>query len=174
MIYGTAKYFRLALLIFVLGGLSGCLKAQSDSRPETTTTVILIRHAERDNFMILNAQGREHAQALVSAAGDMGITAIYSPDLERCLDTVTPLANHLGVGITLTPKIGKETVDKIVREILSAHKGEVVLLVANGSGNLRSLHQRLGGTGDGPYPYGDLYIYTIPHHGPVKVVKKRY
>jgi hypothetical protein len=80
----------------------------------------------------------------------------------------------LGIDITLTPKISKETIDKIVREMLSAHWGEVVLLVANGSGNLRSLHQRLGATGEGPYPYGDLYIYTIPAEGPVKVIKSRY
>ena len=95
----------------------------------------------------------------------MGITAIYSPDLEHNLDTVTPLARHLGIEITLTPRISKPMVDKIVREILTKHTGEVVLLVGNGSGNLRSLHRRLGGTREGLYQYGDLYIYTIPDQG---------
>jgi len=111
---------------------------------------------------------------LVDALSNMDITAIYSPNLERCLDTVAPLANHLAIDITLIPRISKDTADKIVAEILTKHAGEVVLLVGNGSGNLRSLHQRLGGTGDGPYPYGELYIYTIPDQGPVKVVKSRY
>jgi hypothetical protein len=104
----------------------------------------------------------------------MGITAIYSPNLERNLDTVAPLANHLGIDITLIPRISKPVVDKVVREILTKHKGEVVLLVGNGSGNLRSLHHRLGGTGEGPYQYGDLYIYTTPDQGPFKVIKSRY
>jgi hypothetical protein len=104
----------------------------------------------------------------------MGITAIYSPNLKRNLDTVTPLASHLGLDITLTPKIKKALVDKIILEILSKHTGEVILLVGNGSGNLRSLHHRLGGTGDGPYQYGDLYIYSIPDQGPVKVIESRY
>jgi hypothetical protein len=104
----------------------------------------------------------------------MGIAAIYSPNLERNLETVRPLANHLELDISLTPKIKKPLVDKIVGEILNKHTGEVVLLVGNGSGNLRSLHHRLGGTGDGPYQYGDLYIYSITDQGPVKVIKSRY
>ena len=168
---------RLLILafIFLLVGCSvGCAGSKVPSKPGTTTTVILIRHAERDNFFILTAQGRERAKALVDTVSDMGITAIYSPDLERNLDTVTPLANHLGIDITLTPRISHPMVDKIVSKILTKHVGEVVLLVGNGSGNLRSLHNRLGGTGDGPYQYGDLYIYSIPEQGPVKVIKARY
>lgn len=164
----------LAIIFLLLGSSVGYTGSKVHSKPETTTTVILIRHAERDNFFNITAQGRERAKALVDAVSDMGITAIYSPDLERNLDTVTPLANHLGIDIILTPRISKPMVDKIVREILNKHTGEVVLLVGNGSGNLRSLHHRLGGTGDGPYQYGDLYIYSIPDRGPVKVIKSRY
>ena len=104
----------------------------------------------------------------------MGISAIFSPDLERNLDTVRPLANHLGIDITLIPRITPQTVHGIAGEILAHHRGKTVLLVGNGSGNLRALHQRLGGKGDGPYQYGDLYIYTIPDQGPVKIVKSRY
>jgi len=168
------RLFILAIIFLFLGCSVGCTGSKVDSKSGTTTTVILIRHAERDNFFALTAQGHKRAKALVDAVSDMGITAIYSPDLERNLDTVTPLANHLGIDITLTPKINKPMVDKIVREILTQHTGEVVLLVGNGSGNLRSLHHRLGGTGDGPYQYGDLYIYTIPDQGPVKIIKSRY
>jgi len=74
----------------------------------------------------------------------------------------------------LTPRISKETADEIIREMLSAHAGQALLLVAHGSGNLSALHQRLGGTGDGPYRYGDLYVYTIPVRGPVTIDKRRY
>jgi hypothetical protein len=169
-----SRLFILAIIILLLGCLVGFTGSKGHTELGTTTTVILIRHAERDNFFILTAQGRKRAKALVEAVSDMGITAIYSPNLERNLDTVTPLANHLGIDITLTPKISKPTVDKIVGEILAKHTGEVVLLVGNGSGNLRSLHHRLGGTGEGPYQYGDLYIYTIPDQGPIKVIKSRY
>ena len=167
---------RLFILFFImlLGCLIGGIGADANSRTGTATTVILIRHAERDNFFILTAQGHKRAQALVKAVGDMGITAIYSPNLERNLDTVAPLARHLAIDITITPRIRKPMVDKIVSEILAKHTGEVVLLVGNGSGNLRSLHHRLGGTGEGPYQYGEMYIYTIPAQGPVKVIRSRY
>ena len=122
----------LAIIFLLLGSSVGYTGSKVHSKPETTTTVILIRHAERDNFFNITAQGRERAKALVDAVSDMGITAIYSPDLERNLDTVTPLANHLGIDIILTPRISKPMVDKIVREILNKHTGEVVLLVGNG------------------------------------------
>ena len=168
------RLFALVIIFLLLGCSVAYAGSKTPSKPGTTTTVLLIRHAERDNFFNITAQGRERAKALVDTVSDMGITAIYSPDLERNLDTVRPLARHLGINITLTPRISKPTVDKIVGKILNNHVGEVVLLVGNGSGNLRSLHQRLGGTGDGPYQYGDLYIYKIPEQGPVVVVKSRY
>ena len=152
----------------------GCAEPENDSKALKSTTVILIRHAERDNLFVITDEGRERAKALVGAVGDMDIAVIYSPDLERNLDTVKPLADHLSIDITLTPRFSESTIDKIVIDILALHRGGVVLLVGNGAGNLRALHQRLGGTGDGPYQYGDLFIYTIPNHGPVEVKKSNY
>ncbi len=160
-------------LILLLYGV-GYTDSKETSASGPVTTIILIRHAERDNFFNITEQGGERAKALVNAVNDFEITAIYSPDLGRNVDTVRPLANHLKIDITLTPRITKSTVDKIINEIATKHAGEVVLLVGNGSGNLRSLHHRLGGQGDGPDQYGELFIYTITDRGPVKVVKSRY
>ncbi len=168
------RLYIFGISIFLIVCSVAGIESPVDAKSGSTTTVILIRHAERDNFFILTARGHERAKALVDAVGDMGVTAIYSPDLERNLDTVKPLADHLGIYIFLTPRINKSLVDQIVSDILARHRGEVVLLVGNGSGNLRSLHHRLGGTGEGPYSYGDLFIYTIPDQGPVEVVKSRY
>jgi len=164
--------FTVALLLAV--SLLIDLNNTADAESSNNTTIILIRHVERDNFFIVTAQGHERARALVTAVGDMGIAAIYSPDLARNLDTVKPLSAHLGVEITLIPRITVKTVDGLVRQILAKHAGEVILLVGNGSGNLRALHQRLGGTGEGPYVYGDLFKYKIPDQGPVTVVKSRF
>jgi len=160
-------------LILLLNGV-GYTDSKEASASHPITSIILIRHAERDNFFNITSQGRERAKALVSAVKDFEITAIYSPDLDRNVDTVRPLANHLKIDITLIPRITKSTVDKVINEINTTHAGEVVLLVGNVSGNLRSLHHRLGGQGDGPDQYGELFIYTITDRGPVKVVKSRY
>ena len=170
----TNRFFILASILLLCGFWVGCSGTEERSKSATTTTVVLIRHAERDNFFTITAAGRERAKALINAVHDIDITAIYSPDLDRNLDTVKPLADHLKIDITLTPRINETTIDKIVSDILTKHQGEVVLLVGNGSGNLRTLHQRLGGTGDGPYQYGDMFIYTIPDHGPMTVTKSRY
>ena len=130
--------------------LAGCATDRVQSRPGTTTTVILTRHADTDpGFGALNGTGRVRAKALVDAVGTLRITAIYSPNLERNLDTVRPLASRLGIEITRTAGISVFTADSIAREILDKHAGGVVLWVGNASGNLPAIYLRLGGTGMG-------------------------
>jgi hypothetical protein len=166
--------FTWLIAVSLFGTLIGCAAVEVNSKPGTTTTVILTRHADRDaNDEDLNAKERERAKALVDAVSGMGVTAIYSPDVPRNLDTVQPLANHLGIEITRT-SFSFLSSSSIVREILDKHAGGVVLWVGNASGNLQRMYYLLGGTGTGPVEYGDLHIVTIPDKGPVRVVKKRY
>lgn len=154
--------------------LAGCASTVR-SKPGTTTTVILTRHADTNpGFGELNGTGRERAKALVDAVGGMPITAIYSPDLERNLDTVRPLASRVGIEITRTSAVSLFAAGSIAREILDKHAGGVVLWVGNASGNLQAVYRELGGGGMGPVEYGDLHILTIPDKGPVGVVKTRY
>ncbi len=164
--------FSLLLLgsLILLLSIPGC-GPTLHSKPGTTTTVILIRHVERDDYGRLTEAGKERALALVDAVGDMGITAIYSPNLERNLETVEPLARHLGIEVTLTPKVSMPMVGSISQEILTEHAGEVVLWVGNVSGNLQAIYSRLGGEGDGPLKYGQLYIIKVADSGPAQVEK---
>ena len=165
--------FTLLVAVSLLGTLVGC--AAVHSKPGTTTTVILTRHGDRDeNADELNAKGVERAKALVDAMSNMGVTAIYSPNVERNLATVRPLASRLGIEVTLTPALSAFAARSIVKEILDKHAGGVVVWVGNVSGNLQVVYQLLGGTGTGPVEYGDLHILTVPDKGLVKVVKKRY
>ena len=168
------RVFAVVIIMLLWSCWIGCADAAKDNNPQTVTTVILIRHVERDNFFIVTPAGHERAKALIDAVKDMNITAIYSPDLERDLDTVRPLADYLKIEITLTSRLNEKTTDKIVSDILYKHRGETVLIVGNGSGNLRALHQRLGGKEEGPYQYGEMFLYTIPDQGPVEVKKLRY
>jgi Histidine phosphatase superfamily (branch 1) len=73
------------------------------SQPGTTTTIIMVRHAERDPGMDppLNAEGQARAQSLANMLGENGVTAIYTVDYIRNKQTVQPLADKLG----LTPAI---------------------------------------------------------------------
>ena len=174
MKYPDRTFACLAAIAFS-GALIGCAAVEVNSRPGTTTIVILTRHADRDpRDGNLNEKGRERAQALVDAVKGMGVTAIYSPDVPRNLDTVRPLAAHLGIAITRTPSFSLMESSSIVAEILEKHAGGVIVWVGNVSGNLQRMYHLLGGIGMGPVEYGELHILTIPDEGPVKVLKTRY
>jgi hypothetical protein len=171
----SGRRFACWVAIAFSATLIGCAAVEVNSRPGTTTTVILTRHADRDRVDgNLNEKGRERAQALVDALKAMRVTAIYSPDVTRNLDTVRPLAAHLGIAITKTPGFSLMESGSIVAEILDKHADGVVVWVGNVSGNLQRMYHLLGGTGTGPVEYGDLHILTIPDEGPVKVFRTRY
>lgn len=64
---------------------------------------LLIRHAESpwspDDMRPLSPIGRRAAEHLSASLASFGIEAIYSSPYARALETVRPLANHLGLPI---------------------------------------------------------------------------
>jgi len=149
--------------------LAGCATV-THSRHGETTTIILTRHGDRDTLSNdLNDKGRERAEALVMAVGNMNVTAIYCPDLKRNLDTARPLAEHLGIEI----KVVDMTIDKIVGTMLPRHSGEAVVWVGN-TNNLGGIYSLLGGDGAAPTSYGDLFIMEIKDSGDPVVTKIHY
>jgi hypothetical protein len=167
----------LLLGTLLFGGFS-CVAGNVKSAPETTTTIILIRHAEKrqqvhDGSYLL-PEGQARARALVDVGTTMGITAIYSPKLGRNLETVQPLADELGLEITVKEGLNMFGVDEVADEILSTHPGGVVLFVGNVSGNLMAMHAYLGGKGKGPVNYGDMAIFKISDQGTESVTYSRF
>lgn len=165
----------LVIVLFLTTGLTaGCVTSKVYSKAGTTTTVILIRHADRNDHGKLTPKGKKRAEALVNAVAPMNISAIYSPDLERNLDTVRPLARHLGIKITLTSRVSIFAVDAIAEEILNKYSGKTVLWVGNVTGNLQALYRRLGGKGRGPLEYGQISVLTISDQGEVLEKQQRF
>ncbi|MGH6624818.1 MAG: histidine phosphatase family protein, partial [Burkholderiaceae bacterium] len=114
--------------LWLCGTLVACAPIDVRSKPGTTTTVIMTRHADRDpDSQELNAIGRERATALVDVVRDMGVTAIYSPNVERNVATVRPLARELGIEITITPETSVYIAESIAREMLDRHAGGVIV-----------------------------------------------
>lgn len=77
-----------------------------------TTFVLLIRHGENDWVgtdrlagrtpgVHLNEKGRQQAQRLVELLADQPLDALYSSPLERCLQTVEPLAAARGLTVQI-------------------------------------------------------------------------
>lgn len=169
MLNKITKIIFVSLSITVVTALSACQMMQV-AKPKEETTVVMIRHAEKTMIgAVLTERGHKNARALVDEIGHMKISAIYSPDLERNLDTVRPLAKHLGIEITRMT--GEWYADDVVDIITSKHDGQTVLWVGN-TNNLPDIYELLGGEGEPPIKYGDLYILTVSEKAPTKVVKK--
>ncbi len=55
--------------------------------------------------------------------------------------------------------------------LIEDHPGKTVLWVGNTS-NLAGIYYELGGEGESPVKYGDLYILRVPDKGKTQVEKK--
>jgi hypothetical protein len=166
---------KLPAVVALASFVAACAPIQVRSKPGTTTTVILTRHGDRDKDSDrLNAKGRERAKALVVAVKDLGVTAIYSPNDKRNIDTARPLAEALGIEITVTDEMSVFVADEIVKDMLERHAGGVIVWIGNVSGNMHAIYHHLGGFGEPPLEYGELFVMTLTDHSPARVEKRRY
>jgi hypothetical protein len=172
------KSLQKALLLVLLAlALVGCgvNTPPITSKPNTTTTIILVRHAERDpgTDPPLNAEGQARAQTLAQVLGQNGVTAIYATNFLRNRQTAEPLAKKLGLTVSLVDiaKLSdtKTLAKELVTEFLDKHAGGVVLWIGNvgsaalgNNGTLEDIYTLLGGTGTPPNRYQDLTIIVVP------------
>ncbi len=150
------------------------LRASADS-----TTVIVIRHAEKDLSADpdppLSAAGEARAQNLAMMFGDAGspghIGAIYTTSALRNKLTVAPLAARLG----LTPIVVSDRDPRgLARRLLKDHAGAVILVV----GHADSVPAIVAALSEkSPIPplaaqeYGTMYIVTMPRIGRANFVR---
>jgi broad specificity phosphatase PhoE len=166
-----AKALRPGVFLLALSLLTACAETGMPwDKPasDVTTTVIMVRHAERPSFGdVLTEAGRARAAALPAAVKGYDIAAIYSPDKQRNRDTARPLAAARGLEV------------KIVNEwdglyhILRDHPGKVAVWVGN-SGNLAQYHKDLEAPGRAPLGYGDLFVYEVRDGKAVKVTERHF
>jgi broad specificity phosphatase PhoE len=115
--------------------------------------VILVRHAERADAGAaagaamtaapdpeLSDAGKARAQALAVMLKDAGITAIYTTEFRRTIDTALPLSDALNV---MTTTVSSREQASLI-EKLKAHTGGAVLVVGH-SNTVPAIIQALGG-----------------------------
>ena len=165
------RIITFIITLFLITTIAGCSTLRH-SKPGTTTTIILTRHADR-NFMAedLNEKGIKRAAALVKATSEMKITAVYCPDKKRNRDTANPTAKQFGLKTTIVDSSPNSR--KMVTTFLTKHSGGTILWVGNTS-NLPDIYEILGGEGEGPVLYGDLFVLNIKDKGKPEVKKIRY
>lgn len=127
------KYAFSKLLLLVLV-LSSCGTSKHQSYNEVlrnTTTVILVRHAEKADDGTtdpsLTPLGRARAQKLAAMLAPTGVTAVYSTPYKRTRLTGQPLAELGKLDILEYAPHDREFLGKL----LEKHAGETILVVGH-------------------------------------------
>ena len=150
-------------------------------RSATTTTIVLVRHAEKVMGTIedppLAAEGVRRAERLAQMFGEVksgnGLDAVYASDTKRSQQTVAPLVSRLGVNAIVYPAAD---VDGTTRKVLREHRGGRALIVGH-SNTLPALVQKLSGQAVPEIPeeqYDDIYVVTVPSFGRSSVLRLKY
>ncbi len=172
-----------------IAAFTGCIQDPSSLSvvaPGTVTTFVLVRHVERDPGLDppLNAEGLLRAVALRDALAENGVTAIYCTDLIRNRESVQPLADALGLTLNLVNPARYVnttlTAAELVDEMLAAHPGGTILFCGNRGSVLETpgitaeIYRRLGGSGEVPDRYQDMYVVVVPEEGASRIIKTEY
>jgi phosphohistidine phosphatase SixA len=149
----------------------------------TTTTVVIIRHAEKQVGAISDAPlapaGEIRATRLAQMFGDATdfgrVQKIYVTDTRRTQQTAAGIAQRLG----LTPDIvtAKTSSRELARRVLEENHGGRALVVGH-SNTVPEIVAALSHRDDVP-PFADdefdtLYVVTVPTIGRVSVLRLKY
>jgi broad specificity phosphatase PhoE len=127
-------------------------------------TIVVVRHADKiddSHDAILSPTGEAQAKRLAHVLKDLGISAIYTTQFKRTIQTATPLANSLKIKLL---SYEQTDVDGVVKEIQQKHPKEVVMVVGHRSTVPKVLKQ-FGASEPvalGSSEYDSLFILTLP------------
>lgn len=126
-----------------------------------TSTVFLVRHAEKILDVTnprLSPDGLIRAHKLAAVLTDAGIGQIHSTDFHRTRETGAPLAQKLGLDVTLYDPNNPQ---QLVTRLRAGGKH----LVIGHSNTIPELVELLGGEGGAainePHEYDRLYVVTL-------------
>ena len=165
-----------SMLFAVLGALVIFAYFATFSRP--ITTVILVRHAEKNiepnnPDPDLSPAGQARAQELARMLSNAGVNAIYATQYKRTQETVKPLADRLGLPVSLVD--AKETAE-LLKQILTNHRGQTIF-VSGHNNTVPEIATALGGENLPVIPeseFDNMFIVTVYRFGRAKVVKLKY
>jgi 2,3-bisphosphoglycerate-dependent phosphoglycerate mutase len=152
-------------LFFILAMCLGIVVLLEEAGAQTrTTTVFIVRHAERADTpgdSPLSEEGEKRAETLARMLRVSGVSAVFSTDTTRTRETVNNYADMKELAITLY-----DSVEEVASRIKSDHVGQAVL-VAGHSNTISPIAEALGVS---PVPdtgeeYDNLYVVTISSEG---------
>jgi broad specificity phosphatase PhoE len=166
------RLLRPLVIFAVLLGLASAAVAAAPN----VTTFLIVRHAEKsapNGDLPLSAAGHERAATLATMLAGAGVTHVYQTEMIRARETAGPLAARL----SLTPKTVPVAQGEVLANELKALPVGSVVLVANHSGTIPALVERLGATKPAAIveeQYDLLFIVTRHADGTATSLQLRY
>ena len=133
-------------------------------------TVVIVRHAERIENDALTEDGEKRAETLARLLSNNGVSAIFSTDTTRTIETVNNTAERLGIPIQFYSSI-----QDVADLIKSEYAGKVVLVV----GHSPTVPQIITALGVSSAPqianeFNNLFIVTIRPDGIASLTHLKY
>jgi broad specificity phosphatase PhoE len=166
-----------AFAVFGLAVFTGWVFLTANS-----TTVIVIRHAEKDTLNAtdpaLSAAGEARAALLARMFGEpqaVGrVDAIYVSATLRSRSTATPLAARLGIVPIVT---GADDPKGLARRVLRENSGKRVMVIGH-LNTVPGIVASLAGRSDIPaideQDFATMYVVTVPRIGRANLLRLRY
>ena len=164
----------------LLGALGLGVAQLAEGGPQaTTTTVIIVRHAERDpgEDPPLTSEGEIRSQALASALAGADVSAIFTTHFIRNQQTAAPLATLTGAPV-VTVAVG-HILDwpgrghLLAQSVLAGPRGGVIVVIGHTSGFNSAVSADLGGPAVAE-TYAAMTVLTLLDGGPTRAVFARY
>ena len=127
-------------------------------------TIVVVRHADKiddSDDAVLSPTGEAQAKRLAHVLKDLGISAIYTTQFKRTIQTATPLADLLKIKLLAYEQTD---VNAVATEIRRKHPKEVVMVVGHRS-TVPKILKQFGASEPvalGSSEYDSLFILTLP------------
>lgn len=145
--------------------------------PDTTTTYILVRHAETSGAgsnPSLSIAGQERAMELSRILESVPLNAVLSTDFNRTMQTAQPTATAKGIAIQSYDPFSP---DAVIDNTLNAYHDGFIMIVGHSNTTPDFLNKMVGDNIYAQLPesaYDNLYIVSLFEKGRAKVIHLKY
>jgi len=177
------RTFLAPLWLLAMGGIAVLVGAFLYWNAATTTTLVLLRHAEKQVGAIedapLTPQGEQRAARLAQMFGDADtfgrVAAIYVTDTRRSQQTAAGVAQRLGISPVIL--VARDSPAELARRLLRENRGAVALVVGH-SNTIPPLVAELADVESVPpiddLEFDTLYVVTVPTIGRPSVLRMKF
>jgi phosphohistidine phosphatase SixA len=153
------------------------------SAADATTTIVIVRHAEKatddPRDPSLSDAGQARAAALATALEGAEVGAIYATQFKRTRGTGELLAKKSGIGVTVRPIANPDAAayaEALARDVLAKEAGKTVVIIGH-SNTVPELVKAFAGRSVPALTeedYDRLFIVVRPPSGPARLFQTRY